>query len=92
MPVTPGQILNVYVGGQAGYNGGGLGHAAINRNGGGASDVRVSPYALANRVIVAGAGGGGGQTDVGIRNGGAGGGGTVGSNYAGVGVHVITYL
>jgi len=85
MTVTPGQVLNVYVGGQTGYNGGGLGHAAINRNGGGASDVRVSPYALANRVIVAGGGGGGGQTDVGIRNGGTGGGGTVGSNYAGGG-------
>ncbi len=85
MAVTPGQVLNVYVGGQTGYNGGGLGHAAINRNGGGASDVRVSPYALANRVIVAGGGGGGGNTDVGIRNGGGGGTGTVGPNYAGGG-------
>lgn len=85
MSVTPGQVLNVYVGGQNGYNGGGNGHAAIARNGGGASDVRVTPYALANRVIVAGGGGGGGQTDVGIRNGGTGGGGTVGSNYAGGG-------
>ncbi len=85
MTVTPGQVLNVYVGGQTGYNGGGLGHAAVNRNGGGASDVRVSPYALADRVIVAGGGGAGGQTDVGIRNGGGGGTGTVGPNYAGGG-------
>lgn len=85
MSVTPGQVLNVYVGGQNGYNGGGTGHAAIARNGGGASDVRVSPYALADRVIVAGGGGGGGQTDVGVRNGGTGGGGTVGPNYAGGG-------
>lgn len=83
MTVTPGQVLNIYVGGQAGYNGGGLGHAAVSRNGGGASDIRVSPYSLTDRVIVAGGGGAGGQTDVGIRNGGAGGGGTVGSNYAG---------
>jgi SprB repeat/Secretion system C-terminal sorting domain/Glycine rich protein len=85
MSVTPGQVLNLYVGGQAGYNGGGLGHAAVQRNGGGASDVRVSPYALANRVLVAGGGGGGGPTDVGIRAGGTGGGGTVGPNYVGGG-------
>ena len=68
MTVTPGQVLNVYVGGQAGYNGGGLGHAVALRNGGGASDIRISPYAIANRVIVAGGGGAGGPTDVGIAN------------------------
>jgi hypothetical protein len=85
MTVTPGQVLNVYVGGQTGYNGGGSGHAALNRNGGGGSDVRIAPYALANRVIVAGGGGAGGPTDVGIRNGGGGGSGTVGVNYAGGG-------
>lgn len=85
MTVTPGQVLNIYVGGQNGYNGGGNGHAAIARNGGGASDVRTTPYTLNDRVIVAGGGGGGGPTDVGIRNGGNGGGGTVGPNYAGGG-------
>lgn len=85
MTVTPGQVLNIYVGGQGGYNGGGPGWAATPRNGGGGSDIRVSPYALANRVIVAGGGGAGGPTDVGIRNGGTGGGGTVGGNYAGGG-------
>lgn len=70
--VTPGQTLNIYVGGQGscgsnsgGWNGGGTGHASnpanINYNscgGGGASDIRIGGTALANRVIVAGGGGG----------------------------------
>ena len=75
--VTPGDILDIYVGGQGGsgvghtctfgsggYNGGGSGYAKCSSSGGGggggASDIRVSPYALANRVVVAGGGGGGG--------------------------------
>ncbi|GIK69385.1 MAG: hypothetical protein BroJett020_06800 [Bacteroidota bacterium] len=85
LTVTPGQVLNIYVGGKNGYNGGGLGHAAVLRNGGGASDVRVGGTALANRVIVAGGGGGGGQTDVGNHQGGHGGGGSCGANYCGGG-------
>jgi hypothetical protein len=85
LSVTPGQVLNIYVGGQNGFNGGGNGYAATQRNGGGASDVRVGGTGLNDRVIVAGAGGGGGPTDVGIRVGGHGGGGTVGANYAGGG-------
>lgn len=85
LTVTPGQVLNIYVGGQSGFNGGGIGWAVAAKNGGGASDVRVSPYALANRVIVAGGGGAGGPTDVGNHAGGAGGGGVVGPNYAGGG-------
>jgi hypothetical protein len=85
LTVTPGQVLNIYVGGQNGFNGGGNGYAALPRNGGGASDVRVGGTGLNDRVIVAGAGGGGGQTDVGIRVGGHGGGGTVGANYVGGG-------
>ena len=67
--VTPGQVLNVFVGGgntastAAGFNGGGVGGTspcagAAAGGGGGASDVRVSGTALANRVIVAGGGGG----------------------------------
>ncbi|CAN5358592.1 hypothetical protein BH09BAC5_BH09BAC5_02230 [soil metagenome] len=89
MTVTPGQVLNVYVGGQgssvnnfvfggAGYNGGGNANGS-STGGGGASDVRVSPYALANRVIVAGGGGGNGYYSF---PGGAGGGltGTAGGN------------
>lgn len=73
--VTPGQVLQVYVGGQgacpaSGWNGGGFGANAngagnIACGGGGASDVRTEPYALGNRVIVAGGGGGmgGGNTN-----------------------------
>jgi hypothetical protein len=64
LAVVPGQVLNIFVGGQAtgstgGYNGGGDG-ADNAGGGGGASDVRVGGTALANRVIVAGGGGGGG--------------------------------
>ena len=76
--VTPGQILNIYVGGQGscgnnsgGWNGGGTGFASNPANanynscgGGGASDIRIGGTALGNRVIVAGGGGGkgGGST------------------------------
>ena len=76
LAVTPGETLHVYVGGSAGYNGGGLG--GINGNdqnssspigtrggsGGGASDVRRNGTALANRVIVAAGGGGAGHNGV----------------------------
>ncbi|MBK8111577.1 MAG: hypothetical protein IPK46_15235 [Saprospiraceae bacterium] len=62
--VTPGQILNIFVGGQDGYNGGGSGYAAVARNGGGASDVRITGTSRADRIIVGGGGGGGGFTDV----------------------------
>ena len=70
--VTPGQILNIYCGGMGtsgnnsgGWNGGGTGFASNPANaaynswgGGGASDIRIGGTALANRVIVAGGGGG----------------------------------
>ena len=59
LSVTPGQVLNIFVGGQNGYNGGGNGYAAVARNGGGASDVRMGGTALADRIIVGGGGGGG---------------------------------
>jgi len=85
LAVSPGQVLNIYVGGQSGFNGGGIGWAVASKNGGGASDVRISPYAILNRVLVAGGGGAGGPTDVGNHAGGAGGGGVVGANYAGGG-------
>ncbi|WKZ75418.1 MAG: HYR domain-containing protein [Vicingaceae bacterium] len=81
--VTPGQTLNIYVGGQDGYNGGGLGHAATPRNGGGASDVRVGGTTLNDRVIVAG--GGGSSSGDGNYQGGHGGGGNCGANYCGGG-------
>jgi hypothetical protein len=72
LTVTPGQTLNIYVGGMGtcgnnsgGWNGGGTGYASSPANvtynscgGGGASDIRIGGTALANRVIVAGGGGG----------------------------------
>lgn len=81
LTVTPGQVLNVYVGGQTGYNGGGnWGVGGV--YGGGASDVRTST-ALSSRVIV-GAGGGGASNATGLTGAGGAGGGTSGS--AGVGI------
>jgi len=68
LAVTPGQVLQINVGGQgalpgAGWNGGGAGRNGFapgghSAGGGGASDIRVTPYALANRSVVAGGGGG----------------------------------
>jgi hypothetical protein len=66
LAVTPGQVLNIYVGGQGshsgagGYNGGGSAAGSnYGSSGGGASGVRLGGTGLANRVIVAGGGGGG---------------------------------
>ncbi len=82
--VTPGQVLDIYVGGvgfncatcgTGGFNGGGGTIAGAGQEagtGGGASDIRITPYALANRIFVAGGGGGGGFTGP-TANGGAGG-------------------
>lgn len=73
--VTPGQVIEINVGGQGacpgiGWNGGGQGRPANSAGnascgGGGASDIRFAPYALSNRVVVAAGGGGmgGGTTD-----------------------------
>jgi len=83
LSVTPGQVYNIFVGGQgdptgtAGYNGGGTGIggslATPGSGGGGATDIRFGGIALANRILVAG--GGGGATDNGgFANGGNGGG------------------
>jgi hypothetical protein len=73
LAVTPGQVLQVNVGGcppsnntiLGGWNGGGNGGAQtplagqlLPCGGGGATDIRVAPYALANRILVAGGGGG----------------------------------
>jgi hypothetical protein len=84
LAVTAGQVLNVYVGGQGtpgpnaagGYNGGGASSSTnFTGSGGGASDVRVAPYALANRLVVAGGGGGAGYNCASnMEMGGAGGG------------------
>lgn len=83
LTVTPGEILEVYVGeqplvqlGAGGFNGGGAVlvlpcGGGDGWPGGGASDVRTSPYSLSDRMIVAGGGGGQGWSS-GV--GGAGGG------------------
>lgn len=77
IPVRPGERLLIYVGGNGkhnagGYNGGGkggyYGYGNDPRNGwggGGATDIRIGGDLLADRVLVAGAGGGqGGEDDV----------------------------
>ncbi|MCX8486493.1 MAG: glycine-rich protein, partial [Crocinitomicaceae bacterium] len=66
--VTPGQVLQINVGQNptgptGGWNGGGNGFEAApvtyqSYGGGGASDIRITPYALTNRIVVAGGGGG----------------------------------
>lgn len=74
--VTPGQVFQINVGGigtcgtnSQGWNGGGSGQAANSAanascGGGGATDIRVTPYGIANRLIVAAGGGGmGGGTE-----------------------------
>jgi hypothetical protein len=71
--VTPGQILNIFIGGTptclscAGWNGGGAGQSGgLSGNtygsggGGGASDIRIGGTSLSQRVLVAAGGGGGG--------------------------------
>ena len=78
-PVTPGQTLNLFVGGIP-YNGGGNGAGSIcQANGGGASDVRIGGTALTDRVLVAGGGGGGGNNCVGNAEPGGDGGGLQGA-------------
>jgi hypothetical protein len=75
IPVTPGERLLVYVGGNAsgatgGFNGGGTGGASAysgssGYGGGGASDVREGGDALSDRILVAGGGGGNGGVALG---------------------------
>jgi len=83
IPVTPGEVLNIYVG-QLGvntsqnnpsvYNGGGGVFSYVSGGtagtGGGASDIRRSPYTSADRLVVAGGGGGGGYENIGGHGGG----------------------
>lgn len=96
MSVSPGQVLQINVGGQGGntfggFNGGGDGSSASSNSnnsygGGGASDIRVPPYLLNDRIVVASGGGGmgGGNTDADGGNGGCNSG-LSGSNPYGVG-------
>jgi hypothetical protein len=75
LAVTPGQVLNIFVGGKGangttlaggagGYNGGGNGSFGFvpysGGGGGGATDIRMGGTALADRVLVAAGGGGAG--------------------------------
>lgn len=87
LAVSPGDILNVFVGGAGatptgGFNGGANGGSQNAGGGGGASDVRIGGTALGNRVITAGGGGGGGRAGcessatINGGNGGVGGGGS----------------
>ena len=71
LAVTPGQVLQIRVGGAGtitagGYNGGGIGKPGSvgSGGGGGGSDIRIAPYTTGSRVAVAGGGGGfgGGST------------------------------
>lgn len=88
--VTPGQMLNIVVGGTGGngslfgatggFNGGGNSFFFIYASGGGgggASDIRIGGTALANRVVVAGGGAGDGA-DAGLAFAGGNGGGLIG--------------
>lgn len=80
-----GQALNIFVGGQNGYNGGGAGQNG--GNGGGGSDVRFAGTAFSDRIIVAGGGGGAGgdNWNCTVGNGHGGGGTPVGTNFVGGG-------
>jgi gliding motility-associated-like protein len=79
--VTPGQVLQIRVGGQGacpqgGWNGGGNSWAGSQGQacgGGGATDLRFAPYGLPNRQIVAAGGGGSGGGNPNNTNGGVGG-------------------
>lgn len=79
--VTTGETLELNVGGQDGWNGGGaagLGAPVPSGSGGGASDVRQGGSALTDRVIVAAGGGGGAAPPQGACSGGVGGSGGTG--------------
>jgi hypothetical protein len=67
LPVTPGETLALYVGGQPktvngatvwGWNGGGTSGYGVTGGGGGATDIRRGGDLLGNRVLVAGGGAG----------------------------------
>lgn len=89
LPVTPGQVLSIRVGGEGedaadsvaglgGFNGGGNGATRLGYSGGGgggATDIRSGGTSLSNRVLVAAGGGAGsGWCTAGTGNGGDGGG------------------
>lgn len=62
LDVAPGTAYRILVGGGDGFNGGGPGGKGEEsffggKSGGGASDLRLSPYTVAERLLVAGGGG-----------------------------------
>ena len=59
LTLTNTNITYIYVGGQTGFNGGGISDDSMYGSGGGASDIRLGTDSLYARVIVAGGGGGG---------------------------------
>jgi hypothetical protein len=82
--VSPGQTLNLYVGGNTGgFSGGSNGgqKAGNGGNGGDGSDIRIGGFTLTNRIVVAGGGGGGGGSSAGS-SGQGGSGGVIGANGA----------
>jgi hypothetical protein len=83
VPVTPGEVLQIMAGQQGVntstnnppvFNGGGGVYSYVSAGtagtGGGASDIRRTPYGNADRLVVSGGGGGGGYTNVGGHGGG----------------------
>ncbi|WP_165494946.1 PxKF domain-containing protein [Actinomadura roseirufa] len=91
LTVTPGQVLQVNVGGSGGFGGGGAGGPAApgagGGSGGGATDIRTGSFGLADRILVAGGGGGGGNCFCNVPQpgiGGAGGGASGADGTAGV--------
>lgn len=93
VPVTSGEMLTIVVGGDGvlasgytGFNGGGYGgsgRGSSGYSGGGASDVREGGTGLANRILVAG--GGGGEGGAGALGGYYGQGGAGGGSVGGTG-------
>lgn len=85
LSVTPGQVLEINVGGAgiAGVNGGGFnggGGGFYGGGGGGGTDVRIGGTALTDRALVAGGGGAGGGCSAGPATVGGDGGGLVGGD------------
>lgn len=91
--VTPGQVYNLYVGGQGsvtagGFNGGGAGGvspASSGGGGGGGTDIRFGGIALTNRIMAAAGGGGSGGSTSYNATPGVGGGGSACTSPLGVG-------
>ena len=77
LAVTPGSVLDVYVGGISSWPNGGAGDSTASGNsggpGGGSSDVRPSGTAYTSAVLMAGGGGGGGFRYIGAAESGDGG-------------------